>query len=151
MTDTLGVHVLYTLQDLVDNSGDLNLCDVLLRSDHVQQLSTSGQLGDQSHLVLGVVHLDQTDQTRMMKNIHHLELVHHPGLVASTVHHLGGKVASSESVGDHGVILSGSLALLDIPVQPPVLGLGLLHAVMSRLVGFDGYNLFSDNQVQSLN
>ena len=144
MTDTLGVHVLHTLQDLVDNSGDLNLSDVLLRSDHIQKLSTSGQLGNQSHLVLGVVHLDQTDQTRMVKNIHHLELVHHPGLVASTVHHLGGKVASSESVGDHGVILSGSLALLDIPVQPPVLGLGLLDGVVTGLLRLDGDDLLDE-------
>ena len=115
MTNALGVHVLHTLQDLVDNPGDLNLRDVLLGGDDVQQLATSGQLGDQSHLVLGVVHLNQTDQTRMMKDIHHLELIHHPVLVRTRpMHNLGSKVTASKSVHNNEGIVKILLLLLDL-------------------------------------
>jgi len=144
VTNTLGVHVLNTLENLVDNPGDFNLSDILFRSDHIQKLATSGQLSDKGHLVLVVIDLDQTDEARVVEDIHHFKLIQHPRLVGVAIHHLGSKVAPSESIWDHSVILSWSLRLLDISVQPPVLGLCLLDGMVTRLLSLDRYNLLDE-------
>ena len=52
--------MLRIMKDLSDEARDLNLGDVLLLGDHVQKLSTGGQLRDEGHAVLVVVDLDQS-------------------------------------------------------------------------------------------
>ena len=69
------------MKDLSDEARDLNLGDVLLLGDHVQKLSTGGQLRDEGHAVLVVVDLHQPGQPRVVQDVHHLELVHHPGKI----------------------------------------------------------------------
>ena len=64
MADALGVHVLDSLQDLLDQPGDLNLGDVLVGGDDVKELATSGKLADQGHAILVVVNLDQPGNTK---------------------------------------------------------------------------------------
>ena len=44
MADALGVHVLDSLQDLLDQPGDLDLGDVLVGGDHVKELAPGGKL-----------------------------------------------------------------------------------------------------------
>merc|ERR1719471_616672 len=76
-----------------------------------------------------------------MNEFEMMNVLHHPGLELLAVHHLGSKVASSEPIWDHGVVLSWGSRLLHAPVQPPVLGLGLLDGVVAGLLGLDGDNL----------
>lgn len=46
-------------------------------------------------------------------------------------------------VGYHDWV-DGGRALLDPTVEPPVLGVGLLHGVVTRLVGLDGHDLLDE-------
>ena len=57
MTDALGMHVLDALQDLLDDSRNLDLSDVFVGRDDIQKLAAGGQLRDQGHAVLVIVHL----------------------------------------------------------------------------------------------
>ena len=58
----------------------------------------------------------------MVEDVHHLELVHHPGVaLAGAAHHLRREVAAGEAVGDHDGV-DGRCMLLDSTVQPPVPG-----------------------------
>ena len=50
MADALGVHVLDSLQDLLDQSRDLDLGDVLVGGDHVEELAAGGKLADQGQV-----------------------------------------------------------------------------------------------------
>ena len=50
MADALGVHVLDSLQDLLDQSRDLDLGDVLVGGDHVEELTAGGKLADQGQV-----------------------------------------------------------------------------------------------------
>jgi hypothetical protein len=43
-----------------------------------QEFTAGGQLGDEGHAVLVVVDLDQAGEPRVVEDVHHLELVHHP-------------------------------------------------------------------------
>ena len=58
----------------------------------------------------------------MVEDVHHLELVHHPGVaLAGAAHHLRREVAAGEAVGDHDGV-DGGRVLLDAAVQPPIPG-----------------------------
>ena len=59
------------------------------------------------------------------------------------MHHLSGEIATGEPIGNHYGI-DGRCIRLDSAVQPPVLGLGLLHDVVTRLIGLDGNNLLDE-------
>ena len=68
---TLGSH-------LCDEPCNFDLGDVLLLGDDVEKFSSGGQLGDEGHAVLVVVDLNEPGQPRVVQDVHHLELVHHP-------------------------------------------------------------------------
>ena len=59
------------------------------------------------------------------------------------MHHLGGKIASSEAIGNHHRV-NGRCIRLDTTMQPPILRLGLLYNVMTGLVGLDGNHLLDE-------
>ncbi len=81
-----------------------------------------------------------------MQDVHHLELLHHPELeLAGTVHHFGGKVAAGESVRDHDGVDGGRVGL-DAPVQPPILGLGLLDNVVTTSISFNWHDLLDEER-----
>ena len=50
VADALGVHVLDSLEDLLDQPGDLDLGDVLVGGDHVKELAAGGKLADQGQV-----------------------------------------------------------------------------------------------------
>ena len=60
--------------------------------------------------------------------------------MTSSVHSLGSKVSSGKPEGDHDGV-QGWGRVLDTPVNPPVLGVGLLYNVVTGLVSFNGDNL----------
>ena len=59
------------------------------------------------------------------------------------MHHLSGEIATGEPIGNHYGI-DGRCIRLDSAMQPPVLGLGLLHDVVTRLIGLDGNHLLDE-------
>ena len=60
--------------------------------------------------------------------------------MSSAVHGLRGEVSTGEPEGDHDRI-QGWGGILDATMYPPVLGVGLLNHVMTRLVGFNRNDL----------
>ncbi len=67
MANRLAVHVLNSLQDLLNHPGYFDLGDVLVAGDHIQELTASRQLGDQCHAILVVIDLDQAGQPKYIK------------------------------------------------------------------------------------
>ncbi len=59
------------------------------------------------------------------------------------MHGLGSKVSTGKPEWDHDGV-QGRSGVLDAPVNPPVLGVGLFNDVMAGLVGFDRYNLLAN-------
>ena len=67
------------------------------------------------YLYLIIVHFDQTSQSRVMKNVHHFKLVHHPRFEwSTTMHDLGCKVSSSKSMYNKIVLNDYSLFLIGL-------------------------------------